>query len=103
QVKTIRCYAPNSANAVNFPGDYTLLSSISYAVFCLKKNGQTDCPRFSSRRDWAKDWNAVTENGAITVYDGDGASWGSSTTPDWKTFNDFFGASGSQRRLTLQT
>jgi YD repeat-containing protein len=103
QVKTIRCYAPNSANPGNFPDDYTLLSSISYDLTPDEQAGQTDCPRFSSRKDWAKDWNAVTENGAISIYDGDGATWGSATAPDGTEYKEFFGASGWQRGLTLQT
>jgi YD repeat-containing protein len=103
QVRTIRCYAPNSANPGNFPGDYTLLSSISYDLTPDASAGQTDCPRFSSRRDWAADWNAITEIGAISLYDGDGSSWGSVTTPDGTVYKEFFGTSGWQRGLTLQT
>ena len=103
QVKTIRCYAPNSENPVNFPDDYTLLSYITYDLTPDGSAGQTDCPRFSSRKDWAKDWDAITENGAIRLYDGDGASWGSVTAPDGTEYKEFFGASGWERGLTLKT
>jgi len=103
QVKKIRCYAPSSENPVNFPDDYTLLSYVSYNLTPDGSAGQTDCPRFSSRRDWAKDWDAVPEDGAIRLYDGDGVSWGSVTTPDGTMYKEFFGASGWQRGLTLRT
>jgi YD repeat-containing protein len=103
QVKTIRCYAPNSANPENFPDDYTQLSYITYDLTPDDHAGQTDCPRFSSRRDWAKDWSAVTENGAGRIYDGDGVSWGSVTEPDGTMNKEFFGVSGWQRGLTVGT
>jgi YD repeat-containing protein len=99
QVKTIKYYAPNSANPGNFPGDYTLLSSISYDLPTDAGGPQSDCPRFFSRLDWAKDWNG----GALTSYAGDGATWGSATAPDGTVYKEFFGASGWQRGLTLQT
>jgi YD repeat-containing protein len=99
QVRTIRCFAPNSANPGSFPGDYTLLSSISYDLPADAGAAQSDCPRFFSRIDWAKDWNS----GVLTSFDGDGATWGSATAPDGTTYKEFFGASGWQRGLTLQT
>ncbi len=99
QVRTIRCYAPNSANPSNFPGDYTLLSSISYDLPADAGGPQSDCPRFFTRTDWATDWNS----GVLTSYDGDGATWGSATMPDGTMYKEFFGASGWQRGLTLQT
>jgi YD repeat-containing protein len=101
QVKTIKCYAPNSADPDNFPDDYTLLSSISYDLTPDDRAGQTDCPRFSSRKDWAKDWNdGVT---ATATYGGDGATWGEVTSPDGTLYKEFFGVSGWQRGLTLKT
>jgi YD repeat-containing protein len=99
QVRTIRCFAPNSANPGSFPDDYTLLSSISYDLPPDADAQQSDCPRFSSRTDWAKDWN----DGVITTYAGDGATWGSATAPDGTVYKEFFGASGWQRGLTLRT
>jgi len=99
QVRTIRCYAPNSANPGAFPGDYTLLSYISYDLTPDAGAPQSDCPRFFSRIDWAKDWNS----GALTSYDGDGSTWGSATLPDRTVYKEYFGASGWQRGLTLQT
>ena len=99
QIRTIRCYAPNSANPVNFPGDYTLLSSISYDLPSDAGGPKSDCPRFLTRIDWAKDWTGD----APTSYDGDGATWGSVTTPDGTVYKEFFGDSGWQRGLTLRT
>src|SRR5262245_19999257 len=99
QVKIIRCYAPNSANPGSFPGDYTLLSSISYDLTPDAGAPQSDCPRFSSRTDWAKDWN----DGVTRIFAGDGNSWGAVTTPDGTMYKESFGASGWQRGLTLQT
>ena len=99
QVKTVRCYAPNSANPGDFPDDYTLLSSISYNLTPGAGEPQSDCPRFSSREDWAKDWN----DGVTTTYAGDGATWGEVTPPDGTRYKEFFGPSGWQRGLTLET
>ena len=99
QVKTIKCYAPNTADLGDFPDDYTLLSSITYDLPADASSPQSDCPRFSTRLDWAKDWNS----GALTSYDGDGSTWGSMTSPDETVYKEFFGASGWQRGLTLKT
>jgi YD repeat-containing protein len=99
QVKTIRCFAPNTASGGNYPGDYTLLSSITYNLTADAGMAQSDCPRFSSRRDWAKDWN----EGVIRIYAGDVATWGSVTWPDGTIYKEFFGATGWERGLTLQT
>lgn len=99
QVRTINCYAPNTANPVNFPDDYTLLSYILYDLPADAGGTQTDCPRFFSRVDWAVDWN----DSVTTSYDGDGATWGSAETPDGTVYKEFFGESGWQRGLTLQT
>jgi YD repeat-containing protein len=99
QVRTIRCFAPNSSNPGSFPGDYILLSSVSYDLTPDERAGQTDCPRFSARTDWAKDWN----DGVTTIFGGDGATWGEVTSPDGTTYKEYFGASGWQRGLPLQT
>ena len=99
QVRTIKCYAPNSATPVNFPDDYTLLSYIEYDLPADAGGTQSDCPRFFSRVDWAVDWND-----SVTIsYDGDGATWGSAELPDGTVYKEFFGATGWQRGLTLKT
>jgi YD repeat-containing protein len=98
QVTAIECYGPNSADPDNFPDDYRLISRIAYDLTADEGAAQTDCPRFSERRDWARDWN----DGVITTYTGDGNSWGEVTVPDGTTYKEYFGATGWQRGLTLE-
>ncbi|HXL79253.1 MAG TPA: hypothetical protein VN951_00130, partial [Pyrinomonadaceae bacterium] len=73
---------------------------------------QTDCPRFTERRDYAQDWNSNQE--AITSYSvTNGASWttpetGASqtgtlvqqTAPDGTVYNEYSHASGWDAGLT---
>jgi len=100
QVKTIRHYAPNNSNPVNFPGDYLQLAYTTYGLPDNANNFQTDCPRITSRTDWASNWNS----GVTSTYDADpGLAWGQVTFPDGTIYKEFFATAGWQRGLTTQT
>src|SRR6266498_1111642 len=100
QVKTIRRYAPNNSNPVNFPGDYFQLAYTTYGLPDNANDFQTDCPRVTSRTDWASDWNS----GVTSTYAADPVSaWGQVTFPDNTIYKEFFATSGWQRGLTTQT
>ena len=100
QVKTIRHYAPNNSNPVNFPGDYVQRAYTTYGLPDNANDPQTDCPRITSRIDWASDWNS----GVTSTYDADpGLAWGKVTFPDGTIYKEFFATSGWQRGLTTQT
>ncbi len=100
QVKTIRRYAPNNSNPVNFPGDYFQLAYTTYGLPDNANDFQTDCPRVTSRTDWASDWNS----GVTSTYAADpGSAWGQVTFPDNTIYKEFFATSGWQRGLTTQT
>jgi len=91
QVKRINHYA----------ADTHLRNYTSYNVSSAA--GQTDCPRFTERRDWAVDWN--NNNEAVTTYSvaGDG-SWTQVTMPDNSTiYKELFATSGWQSGLTTGT
>src|SRR5262249_39938281 len=60
QVKTIRRYAPNNSNPVNFPGDYFQRAYTTYGLPDNANDPQTDCPRITSRTDWASGWTQAT-------------------------------------------
>jgi hypothetical protein len=65
-------------------------------------SGQTDCPKFSERRDWAEYWNSGNE--AVIIYSTAGDnSWGQVTTPDGTIYKEFFYTSGWQSGLTHTT
>jgi YD repeat-containing protein len=100
QVKTIRRYAPNNSNPVNFPGDYFQRAYTTYGLPDNATNPQTDCPRITSRTDWASDWN----DGVTSTYEpGSGYAWGQVTFPDNTIYKEFFATTGWQRGLTTQT
>jgi len=98
QVTQIKHYAP----------DNTLLNYIYYNLSTAA--GQTDCPRVTARRDWAKHWNGDTDGTpvaseeAVTNYTvaGDG-SWSQQTAPDGTIYKEFFATSGWQTGLTTLT
>src|SRR5262249_48707553 len=97
---TIRRYAPNSSSPASFPNDYTQRSSLAYDLPADAGAAQTRCPTFNNRTDWAQDWNP----GVTTTFAADsGGAWGQVTTPDGTTYKEFFGTTGWQRGLTLQT
>ena len=99
QVKKIARYAPQvanpSTNSLCAPNatsgcDYRLLSYTTYNLPSTDDPGnnavQTDCPRFTSRFDWAFIWNGVT-----TTYDkASDTSWAQVTTPDGTTTREYF-------------
>jgi len=66
--------------------DNHLLAYTSYNV--NSSSGQTECPRFTERHDWAQDWINGAE--AITYYAvaGDG-SWTKVTSPDWTIYKEY--------------
>jgi YD repeat-containing protein len=100
QVKTIRRYAPNNSNPVNFPGDYFQRSYTTYGLPDNAVDPQADCPRATSRTDWAYDWNP----GVTYVYSADpGKTWGQVTFPDGTIYKEFFATTGWQRGLSTQT
>ncbi len=100
QVKTIRRYAPNNSNPVNFPGDYFQRAYTTYGLPDTATNPQMDCPRATSRTDWAADWNS----GVTVAYAADlSHSWGQVTFPDGTIYKEFFATTGWQRGLTTQT
>ncbi len=90
QVNRINRYAP----------DGHLLNYTSYNVNSAA--GQTDCPRFSERRDWAENWNSGNET--LTAYSAatDG-SWSQQTLPNGTIHKELFATSGWQNGLTTGT
>ncbi|MGH9916919.1 MAG: hypothetical protein ACRD63_16720, partial [Pyrinomonadaceae bacterium] len=102
QVKTIRRYSPNIANPVSFPGDYFQRAYITYNLPADSSSPQTDCPRFTTRTDWAHEWNP----GAVTSTFGPATptfSYGEVTYPDGTLYKEFYATTGWQRGLTTQT
>lgn len=73
---------------------------ISYNVSSAA--GQTDCPRFTERREWAENWNNHLE--AVTSFSaaGDNSST-QETMPDGTIYKEFFATSGWQTGLTTST
>jgi YD repeat-containing protein len=88
-------------NRINhYAADGHLLNYTSYNVSAAA--GQTDCPRFTQRRDWAENWNSGNE--AVTTYSvaADG-SWSQATVPDGTIYKEFFATTGWQSGLTNTT
>jgi YD repeat-containing protein len=100
QVKTIRRYAPNNSNPVNFPGDYFQRAYTTYGLPDNASSPQSDCPRITSRTDWAYDWNPGPP---ATYTPGPGYAWGQVEFPDGTIYKEFFATTGWQRGLTTQT
>ena len=84
----------------SYAADGHLRSYTSYNVD--SSSGQTECPRFTERRDWADNWNDGNE--ALTSYSvaADG-SWTQVTMPDSTIYKEFFATSGWQSGLTTRT
>lgn len=107
QVKTISHYAPKVTNpdqnnlcpqTETANCHYRLLSTINYNL----PNGMTtdpqqpDCPRFTTRTDWAFEWNS----GVTTQFSyGSGNAWGQATAPDNTKLRQFFYVSTSSADL----
>ena len=76
--------------------DTHLLNYQSYNM--STSSGQTECPRFTERRDWAENWNGGSE--AVTSYAvATDNSWAQVTTPDGTVHKEFFHISGWQNGL----
>jgi RHS repeat-associated protein len=97
QVYQIARYAPDghllSYEGYNLPGSPWLASS-----------AQTDCPRFTQKRDWVEYGVMNASQEVITSYSvaGDG-SWTQVTAPDGTIHKEFFSTSGWSKGLTTQT
>jgi len=100
QVKKISHYAPQVANPstnslcapnVTSGCDYRLLSYITYNLPSTNdptNNAvQSDCPRFTSRFDWAFEWNAGVTTTFAYASDN---SWGQATAADGTTQREYF-------------
>src|SRR5215213_5386443 len=85
-------------NRINhYAADTHLLNYTSYNV--SSSSGQTECPRFTERRDWAENWNSGNE--AVTSYSAaTDNSWTQQTTPNGVIYQEFFATSGWQTGLT---
>ena len=102
QVRTIRRYSPNVSNPQTFPNDYFQRAYITYNLPADASATQTDCPRFTTKTDWAHEWNP----GAVTSTYGPATpnwAWGEVTLPDGTVNKEIFATSGWQRGLTTQT
>ena len=76
--------------------DLHLLASTAYDMNTA--TGQTDCPRFTTRTDYAENWNTV--NTSFTFDRGAGP--GSVTTPDLTLTKETHSVSGYNKGLTTQ-
>ena len=77
QVKRINHYA----------ADNHILSHTSYNL--NSSANQTDCPRFTERRDWAENWNNGAD--AVTTYSvASDNSWAKVTAPDNTVYKELF-------------
>lgn len=100
QVKTISRYAPQVANPsttslcapnVTTGCDYRLLSYTTYNLPSTddpnNNAAQSDCPRFTSRFDWAFEWNAGVTTSFSSASDN---SWGQVTTADGTISREYY-------------
>jgi alkylated DNA repair dioxygenase AlkB len=81
-----------------------------YVHYNLPQNSataQSDCPRFTERRDWAENWNFVggVATEALTTFSAWDATGASSemTTPDGTTYKELYETAGWRKGLTKQT
>ena len=90
--------------------DAHLLSYTSYNV--NSATGQTECPRFTERHDWAQYWNGDTDDvpataeEAFTYYAVDGSvpsAWTRVKFPDGTVYKEYFATTGWQTGLTTTT
>jgi YD repeat-containing protein len=86
--------------------DTHLLSYVWYNLPQNSDTAQSDCPRFTERRQWAEEWNLQNNvaTAASTFYSvaGDG-SWSQMTMPDNTVYKEFFATTGWQKGLTTGT
>ncbi|HKR59587.1 MAG TPA: S8 family serine peptidase, partial [Pyrinomonadaceae bacterium] len=97
-------------NRINhYAADNHLLSYTSYNM--SSGSGQTDCPRFTERRDWAENWNGdgngvpATAEEAVTSYSvATDNSWTKVTAPDGTIYKEFFNTTPDWKKgLTSET
>ncbi|HKY45819.1 MAG TPA: hypothetical protein VJM50_22195, partial [Pyrinomonadaceae bacterium] len=76
---------------------------LSYTSYNMSSGaGQTECPRFTERRDWAEYWNQGNE--VVTTYGvAPDNSWAQQTSPDGTMYKEFFNISGWRTGLTSAT
>lgn len=90
----------------NYAADGTQLNYIGYDLpgsSYLASSSQADCPRFTKRYDYVRDWNNGEE--AITTYSAWSAGVASAqvTLPDGTTvYKEFYGTTGWRRGLTTK-
>lgn len=72
--------------------------------------GQTDCPRYTQRRDWAQNWNGDTDKlpvageEVVTTFSIDpGGAWTQVSLPDGTVYKEIFETSGWRKGLTSIT
>ena len=88
-------------NRINrYAGDTHLLNYTSYNVNSAA--GQTECPRFTEKREWAENWN--NHNEVVTTYSvASDASWSQVITPDSTIYKELYYTTGWQTGLPYQT
>jgi YD repeat-containing protein len=91
QVKKINNYASNDV----------LLNYVSYNLDTTA--GQTDCPRFTERIDYAHDWSDVGQTTTSFTAWGANAASAQVTMPDGTFYKEYYGTAGWQRGLTTKT
>ena len=109
QVYRIGRSTPRSDN----PSLYRERNYVSYNLPLNAAGGQSDCPRFTERRDWAENWNGdndsvpVAGEEALTTFSAHNFAGGVTTVtvPDGTQYKEFFvGTSPAwQRGITTQT
>lgn len=86
-----------------FAADNHELSHVSYDLPPTASGAQTDCPRFTQRRDSAENWNGGAEAITSYIFDPVNLTGGQATTPDGTQYKETYGTSTWQRGLTIQT
>ena len=84
-------------------------SLLNYLYFNLSTAaGQTDCPRVTARREWARYWNgdgddtpSTSEEATISYSVASDGSWTQQTMPDQTVYKELFATSGWQTGLTI--
>jgi YD repeat-containing protein len=94
QVYKVTRFAADSAADEHHP-----LSYVSYNLPLTSSTAQTDCPRFTERRDWAENWNGGSE--AVTSFayntdaigpngtDWDSLEWSQVALPDGTKYREY--------------
>lgn len=86
-------------NRINrYAADGHLLQYTSYNMNSAA--GQTDCPRFTERRDWAENWNSGAE--AVTQYSvATDGTWAQQTMPNGTIHKEWYATNGWAAGLLL--